>query len=136
MKILFGLMLVLAGCQVAEEAAPAEALLLYLQLPQTLAEGAPRRERFLQSVEYLVVRVETKEKAEEFVFPKDRWDRIYVPQQSQGDKFVVSVYVWDRKRNGEPRPYAALSGKKRVEVNSTTTVRIPLRLQVSIHEYD
>lgn len=110
-------------------------LALRLRYPVSLKASEARFARFLERVAYVEI-VATPEGGApaRALLPPGGGEGFRLPGLS-GRTGKVEVRIWDRRRDGSPRPFAALEGSGAFSLSSPAT-EIPLRLAVSVREYD
>jgi hypothetical protein len=138
--ILFSLFLFGCGqphCQIA----------LTLKMPLTLSKGTTRFERFLSRVRHLNLRLTTKngERLEHIFAPAD-WENLPLPSmefpKNNNDTLQIEAEIWDRDQEGEPRKFAALSGKATIKAEDLNkrggiySEKLPMVLRTSARDYD
>jgi hypothetical protein len=118
---------------------------LHLQLPEPLTRLG-RFERFKQRLITLELRVSTKDGYQNrLTLSPDNWDGVFVPglefPRTADDVLTLEFLAWDRQRDGSPRSFAVLSGKRKVSAEDIGSGRGPvsvtlrLGLSVSASEY-
>ena len=122
------------------------ALLLTIRLPQGLAKGTNRHDRFLKRVTHLRLGLESKggTKTEVIAGPQD-WERLSLPAidfpVDDKDSLSIVAEVWDMTSEGNARSYAVAKGDASLSATALrtggiTAVVIPLSLKVGVGEYD
>ncbi len=147
MKLLSIIFLILgAGCQGPVTDASLNGVRFELVFPASLQPHSPRWSRFLRRLVRIDVQLRSKAGilVEESRTP-EAWDRLSFPTlkfpRFPEDVLNVSMRFWDRHKDGEPRSYAALTGKVRVsatEMDDDVHKAIPVKmnLHISAREFD
>lgn len=133
--------LLVAGCG-GEGESP---WLLHLKLPSSLSSSHARYQVFLSRMRYAELQFQTKGGGTTSLnLPPGQWETPLPPELGfPGDEKAVlhiNVTVWDKKRDGFPRTYPALTGRKRVSAKDYSrdrinTIIVSLTLQVSAKDY-
>lgn len=122
------------------DASPQPRISLLLQLPVALARESPRFRRFLGRVISFELLLATKDGfSARRSFGPNQWEGISLSgldfPRSEDDDLSIELRAWDRQRNGEPRSFAALSGKKKIRARDVVPreeVEVPLRLSLNV----
>ncbi len=138
------LTLMLLSCGKTEQ--PEYPIALKLELPQSLAKGERRREKFMASADILTVTIETKEGGS-FAqsYAKENWEKIILPgfefPKSRTDKAEIKVEIRAKKTDGSTINDAVLKGSgtlygKDIKTDTQNTLTIKLSLTVQPETWD
>lgn len=142
MKKLISLGIVLLSLFGCGASAPQASLELRLKMPAALAYQSARYRRFLGRATHLEIALDPPgAKPQVYSFPVLEWEGgIEIPELPAASTFHLRVRIWDLRRDGTARAEPALKGSILVKWDGlrleSQVVTVPLRLEVSVAEYD